>query len=86
MGKKGKKESKKASKKTGVQKVLKPKDHGTKAERGIPGAGTAIRLCGRFGCDSEFQDKRYGKGRRVHNVGGDSRNPTYRCTVCNHVS
>ncbi len=41
---------------------------------GIPGR-TVIRHCD---CVSEFQDKRYGAGKRVHNQG----NKECRCTVC----
>lgn len=34
-------------------------------------------------CKSEFQDKTYGKGQRVHNVGQKSKaNPPMVCTVC----
>ena len=32
-------------------------------------------------CESKFQDKRYGKGRRVHNP-RKSDNDKPRCTVC----
>ena len=42
----------------------------------MPGA---IKLCT---CDHEFQDKRYGKKRRVHTIGGTSTTNTYTCTVC----
>ena len=31
-------------------------------------------------CDHKFQDKRYGKGYRVHNE--KAHNKGYRCTVC----
>jgi len=33
-------------------------------------------------CKSEYQDKRYGKNRRVHNQGGTIQTPTWKCTVC----
>jgi len=36
-------------------------------------------------CKHPFQDKRYGKGRRVHNLtgkNGKGLSPIYRCTVC----
>jgi hypothetical protein len=34
-------------------------------------------------CTSEYQDKKYGKGIRIHNACGASKgNPGYRCTVC----
>lgn len=42
----------------------------------------AILLCS---CKSEYQDKKYGKGKRLHNLcGGGSHavNVEYRCTVC----
>ena len=35
------------------------------------------------GCMSEFQDKRYGKGRRLHNrCKKDNSMTGWRCTVC----
>ena len=34
-------------------------------------------------CAHEYQDKRYGKGRRLHNP---AKNKTWRCTVCGRVS
>lgn len=37
-------------------------------------AGTKILSCD---CKNEYQDKRYGKGKRVHNRGNE-----WRCTVC----
>jgi len=33
-------------------------------------------------CQHEFQDKHYGKGNRVHNVGGTKQTITGRCTIC----
>ena len=33
-------------------------------------------------CEHEFQDKRYGKGKRVHNEMVPKNGKTYRCTVC----
>ena len=33
-------------------------------------------------CKSEFQDERYGKGKRVHNQTTKNNGRTYRCTVC----
>jgi len=30
-------------------------------------------------CESDYQDKRYGKGKRVHNPGKENK---YTCTVC----
>lgn len=39
-------------------------------------------------CHHEFQDERYGKGRRVHNplkVGAKGQTPSFRCTVCEKV-
>lgn len=34
-------------------------------------------------CNSEFQDKEYGKGMRLHNTSPDEKN--LRCTVCGNV-
>lgn len=42
-------------------------------------AGTAILACT---CKDEFQDKHYGKGMRVHNVGGKGKERIGYCTVC----
>jgi len=33
-------------------------------------------------CNHEFQDKRYGKGNRIHNQTTKSNGRIYRCTVC----
>ena len=42
---------------------------------------TAITTCN---CEHEYQDKKYGKGMRVHNE--TNKVPTtYRCTVCGKV-
>jgi len=38
---------------------------------------TAIKRCG---CRSEYQDKHYGPGNRVHNYG--PKRPCWRCSVC----
>jgi len=38
---------------------------------------TIIKFCT---CESPFQDKRYGKHKRVHNIGKDNKHQT--CTVC----
>lgn len=42
---------------------------------------TTVRQCT---CESEFQDDRYGKGKRVHNKcqGKNKHLGHYRCTVC----
>lgn len=32
-------------------------------------------------CESDYQDKRYGNGNRVHNE-ANGKTDTYRCTVC----
>lgn len=42
---------------------------------------TKILYCS---CIHAYQDKRYGAGRRVHNIGGGrgGNNAKYRCTVC----
>ena len=47
-------------------------------------AETKVKLCN---CDHEYQDKRYGQQKRVHNkvqtpTGSASK---YRCTVCENV-
>lgn len=35
-------------------------------------------------CSSDYQDKVYGKGKRLCNMTTKGKgNPTYRCTVCN---
>ena len=39
--------------------------------------GTIIKVCT---CDSEYQDKRYGTNRRVHNL--CNKGEKARCTVC----
>ena len=45
------------------------------AKPGVGGSGTEVRDCI---CVSGFQDREYGAGKRLHNVGkGGSR-----CTVC----
>jgi len=37
-------------------------------------------------CPHAFQDKEYGKGKRLHNIGGKSvTDRTYTCTVCGIV-
>ena len=38
-------------------------------------------------CHHKYQDKRYGKGMRVHNFGpkANKGNPGWRCTVCGAV-
>ena len=40
-------------------------------------AGTMVKQCS---CSSEFQDKTYGKGMRLHNVKEDGKGG--KCTVC----
>ena len=42
----------------------------------LPRRGTVVRACT---CSHEFQDKLYGKGRRVANVTANGKS---RCTVC----
>ena len=39
--------------------------------------GTVIKVCT---CDNEYQDKRYGTNRRVHNL--CNKGEKARCTVC----
>ena len=36
-------------------------------------------------CEHEYQDERYGKGKRLHNQGGKESN-LWRCTVCSNVT
>ena len=38
-----------------------------------------IRQCS---CTSEYQDRKYGKGNRVHNDLGPKKKDLCRCTVC----
>ena len=38
-----------------------------------------IKKCNATRCESEYQDKKYGKNNRVHNEGVDNK---IRCTVC----
>lgn len=45
-------------------------------------SGSAIRDCK---CKHEFQDKTYGKGRRVFTVGGTKDSIKYTCTVCGKI-
>ena len=33
-------------------------------------------------CKHTYQDRLYGKGMRVHTVGGEKARPTFYCTVC----
>jgi len=40
---------------------------------------TEIKQCS---CVSQYQDDRYGKSNRVHNVGGSKGKEKLRCTVC----
>lgn len=37
-------------------------------------------------CKSEYQDKRYGPGLRVHNEAKSSKAAGWRCTVCGKVN
>lgn len=39
--------------------------------------GTIIKSCK---CESEYQDKRYGLGQRLHNQSG--KDSTSKCTIC----
>jgi hypothetical protein len=41
---------------------------------------TAIKTCD---CKHEFQDKKYGEGKRVHNL--VNKDGTWRCTVCSKI-
>lgn len=33
-------------------------------------------------CKSDYQDKKYGQGKRVHNIGKKGGNKSAKCTVC----
>lgn len=33
-------------------------------------------------CTHAYQDQRYGAGKRLHNYGGTTKTPFWRCTVC----
>lgn len=48
------------------------------------------KYCDGVKCDSKFQDKRYGKGKRIHNPtaggSGGSVKDGWRCTVCGKVT
>lgn len=39
-------------------------------------SGSVVAACA---CEHEYQDKKYGKGKRLHNVGD---NGGIKCTVC----
>ena len=41
--------------------------------------GAVIKSCT---CKHEFQDKRYGQGKRVFNKKADKSSSGYKCTVC----
>ena len=41
--------------------------------------GMVIKRCD---CESKYQDERYGKGLRVHNLCGAKNKDKARCTVC----
>lgn len=75
-----------AKKDKGIASILKPEAKKVeKVER--KKAHRATLACR---CVSKFQDARYGKGKRVHNLTGGSgktARPTkgYRCTVCGDV-
>lgn len=44
---------------------------------------TRIKQCTNSECKSDYQDKKYGNGNRVHNVTSKDKN---RCTVCGKES
>ena len=48
-------------------------------------AGSTVILVCR--CNNDFQDKRYGRGHRVHNIGGGTKTSGKKatCTVCGSV-
>ena len=76
---KNKKEAKKASVDAKTKKSSGTKEPKVKEEKGRAGMGTVLRNCT---CASEFQDRTYGRGIRVFNVGGTRESPKYSCTVC----
>ena len=41
-----------------------------------------IKTCENQNCVSEYQDRKYGKGKRVHNLSGGVNKKTGKCTVC----
>ena len=49
-----------------------------------------LKRCDGVKCDSKYQDKRYGKNRRVHNPTAGGSNGTvadgWKCTVCGKAS
>jgi hypothetical protein len=51
----------------------------TEAPKSRGNYGTMILPCD---CKSAFQDKTYGKGQRVFNIGGGQGSAKYFCTVC----
>lgn len=46
---------------------------------------TKIMKCDGISCQSDYQDKRYGKGNRVHNSLLAPETNGYKCTVCSTV-
>ncbi len=44
--------------------------------------GAEIRVCA---CVSPFQDKKYGKKKRVHNKSAGLTDSKFRCTVCGNI-
>lgn len=42
-------------------------------------AATVVKRCT---CESEFQDREYGLGQRLHNQCKSERGMSWRCTVC----
>ncbi len=51
-----------------------------KGKEEAPTATTKVIFCG---CTHEFQDKKYGPQKRVHNRGGKAGQWHWRCSVCN---
>ncbi len=45
------------------------------------GDTTSVKSCDCLGCESTFQDKQYGIGRRLHNKSMKG----WRCTVCGNL-
>lgn len=54
-----------------------------KAERVVDNSSRKIRACG---CQHDYQDQRYGQGKRVCNRTAGKQNVQFRCTVCGKVA
>lgn len=43
---------------------------------------TEIKTCDNANCKSDYQDQKYGKNKRVHNMSGGINKKVGKCTVC----